>query len=54
MRSLRFYPAGDCALVAEFGQIIDERINDQVHAKMTPEHIVELLDQLRKEEAGNE
>jgi len=29
-------------------------INDQVHAKMTPEHIVELLDQLRKEEAGNE
>ena len=32
MRSLRFYPAGDCALVAEFGQIIDERINDQVHA----------------------
>ena len=31
MRSLRFYPAGDSALVAEFGQIIDEQINDQVH-----------------------
>lgn len=31
MRSIRFYPAGDCALVAEFGQIIDETVNDQVH-----------------------
>ena len=31
MRSLRFYPAGDSALVAEFGQVIDEQINDQVH-----------------------
>lgn len=29
-------------------------INDQVHAKMTPERIVELLDQLRKEDAANE
>ena len=28
---LRFYPAGDSALVAEFGQSIDERINEQVH-----------------------
>ena len=29
-------------------------INDEVHAKMTPELIVELLEQLRKEDKGNE
>ena len=29
-------------------------INDEVHAKMTPELIVELLEQLRKEDAANE
>ena len=28
-------------------------INDEVHAKMTPEKIVELLDQLRKEDGEN-
>lgn len=28
---LQFYPAGDSALVAEFGQVIDEAINEQVH-----------------------
>lgn len=31
MQTVRFYPAGDCALVAEFGQVIDENINEQVH-----------------------
>ena len=29
-------------------------INDEVHAKMTPELIVELLENLRKEDEGNE
>lgn len=28
-------------------------INDEVHAKMTPEKIIELLDQLRKEDGEN-
>ena len=32
MESIRYYPAGDAALVAEFGQQIDEQINDHVHA----------------------
>ena len=32
MVSIRFYPAGDCALVAEFGQTIDEAVNEQVHS----------------------
>ena len=31
MQTIRFYPAGDCALVAEFGQVIDETVNEQVH-----------------------
>ena len=31
MEGIRFYPAGDCALVAEFGREIDEQINEQVH-----------------------
>jgi len=31
LTKLQFYPAGDSALVAEFGQVIDERINEQVH-----------------------
>lgn len=30
MTAIRFYPAGDCALVAEFGREIDEQINDRV------------------------
>ena len=29
-------------------------IDDQVHSKMTPERIIELLEQLRKEDANNE
>jgi len=29
-------------------------VNDQVYAKMTPERMVELLEQLRKEDAANE
>ena len=32
MEQVRYYPAGDTALVAEFGQQIDEQINDRVHA----------------------
>ncbi|MDO4321506.1 MAG: 5-oxoprolinase subunit PxpB [Lachnospiraceae bacterium] len=32
MEGLRILPAGDRALVAEFGNIIDEGINNQVHA----------------------
>ena len=28
-------------------------VNDEVHAKMTPEKVIELLDQLRKEDAKN-
>ena len=32
IKTLQFYPAGDSALVVEFGQTIDEAINDQVHA----------------------
>ena len=31
MAPIQFYPAGDCAVVVEFGQVIDERINEQVH-----------------------
>lgn len=31
MPKVTFYPAGDSALVAEFGQIIDETVNEQVH-----------------------
>lgn len=31
MDGLRFFPAGDSALVAEFGREIDETINEQVH-----------------------
>lgn len=31
MEPVRFYPAGDCALVAEFGQEIDDAVNDRVH-----------------------
>ena len=29
-------------------------INDEVHAKMTPEKVIELLDQLRKEDADSD
>ena len=32
MKDITFYPAGDCALVAEFGHEIDEGINNKVHA----------------------
>ena len=32
MAPIQYYPAGDMALVAEFGQQIDEQINDRVHA----------------------
>ena len=32
MENITFYPAGDCALVAEFGREIDENINNRVHA----------------------
>ena len=32
MEPVRYYPAGDTALVAEFGQQIDAHINDRVHA----------------------
>ena len=32
MNDIIFYPAGDCALVAEFGREIDEEINNKVHA----------------------
>ncbi len=32
MSEICFYPAGDSALVAEFGQVIDEQINEQVHS----------------------
>ena len=32
MEAIRYYPAGDTALVVEFGQQIDEEINDRVHA----------------------
>ncbi len=31
MDDIRFFPAGDCALVAEFGNEIDENINNKVH-----------------------
>lgn len=29
-------------------------VNDEVHAKMTPEKVIELLDQLRKEDAASD
>lgn len=32
MDEIRFFPAGDSALVAEFGREIDEAVNGQVHA----------------------
>ena len=32
MEDIVFLPAGDCALVAEFGNEIDENINNKVHA----------------------
>lgn len=32
MNDIRFAPAGDSALVAEFGDVIDDEINEQVHA----------------------
>ena len=32
MEPIRYYPAGDSSLVVEFGQKIDEQINDRVHA----------------------
>lgn len=31
MPNITFYPAGDSALVAEFGLVIDESVNEQVH-----------------------
>ena len=31
MDDIRFFPAGDCALFAEFGNEIDENINNKVH-----------------------
>lgn len=32
MEPIRYYPAGDSALVVEFGRQIDEAVNDRVHA----------------------
>lgn len=32
MLAKKFLPAGDCAMVVEFGNVIDENINDKVHA----------------------
>lgn len=32
MEGIRFAPSGDSALVAEFGTVIDDEINEQVHA----------------------
>ena len=32
MKNMEIFPAGDCALVVEFGNRIEEEINDKVHA----------------------
>lgn len=32
MGEIKYMPAGDCAMVAEFGSVIDTQVNDQVHA----------------------
>lgn len=47
MEQFRVLPAGDRALVAEFGDTINEKINDQVHAlagKLTSESVAGVLE----------
>ena len=53
MTDVKFFPAGDCAMVVEFGTTIAEEINDKVHAlsgwmeKRQVKGVVELLPTFR-------
>ena len=47
MNVIKIFPAGDSALVAEFGNQIDPDINDQVHAlalQLKKQHIPGILE----------